>query len=157
MPSSAGQTCALRSEEHTSELQSHDNLVCRLLLEKTQCRVRPPRPPRPRTSATGMSRHPRGTPRGGRGDAACRWLGRRSNALFTLLFFLMIRRPPRSTLFPYTTLFRSSGGGGVGGFIARGDHRVQDAGRARSEEQTSELQSHDNLVCRLLLEKTDKS
>src|SRR6266571_4221854 len=66
-------------------------------------------------------------------------------------FFLMIRRPPRSTLFPYTTLFRS-----------RARHRVrpgrwQTAGGAcagaRSEEHTSELQSHVNLVCRLLLEK----
>src|SRR3954466_6840093 len=45
MPSSGVQTCALRSEEHTSELQSHDNLVCRLLLEKKQLQPRPPRPP----------------------------------------------------------------------------------------------------------------
>src|SRR2546430_12320995 len=66
------------------------------------------------------------------------------------LFFLMIRRPPRSTLFPYTTLFRSPGrerhcaGPGSG---ARWD-------AARSEEHTSELQSQSNLVCRLLLEKT---
>src|SRR5690242_21328840 len=79
----------------------------------------------------------------------------------------MIRRPPRSTLFPYTTLFRSQGG-------ARGAHRQgaarwrpRGAGRGvprraalpvalrrgRSEEHTSELQSHVNLVCRLLLEK----
>src|SRR2546427_1364906 len=88
-----------------------------------------------------------------------------------ILFFLMIRRPPRSTLFPYTTLFRS--------------HRVQDDdqsaahqqrprlevdpqvevphtvgqldGVRRSEEHTSELQSQSNLVCRLLLEKKNTS
>src|SRR2546427_7137670 len=71
----------------------------------------------------------------------------------------MIRRPPRSTLFPYTTLFRSSrrrpsGSGGCfpwrthGGF----DARTWD----RSEEHTSELQSQSNLVCRLLLEKKKK-
>src|SRR4051812_49506910 len=75
----------------------------------------------------------------------------------------MIRRPPRSTLFPYTTLFRS----------ARGHRRVDrrfrhpcderrrcggrdPRGRPRSEEHTSELQSHVNLVCRLLLEKKKK-
>src|SRR5260370_897640 len=69
------QDFALRSEEHTSELQSHLNLVCRLLLEKKK----------------------------------------NINAIYILceisvdfsFFFLMIRRPPRSTLFPYTTLFRS--------------------------------------------------
>src|SRR3954464_9111727 len=64
----------------------------------------------------------------------------------------MIRRPPRSTLFPYTTLFRSEGWAVTGG-----NHRfpsVPSGGEAgRSEEHTSELQSHDNLVCRLLLEK----
>src|SRR2546430_11389941 len=71
----------------------------------------------------------------------------------------MIRRPPRSTLFPYTTLFRSGGSpgpgrpGAVGGLgVARGNaaKRTLDA---RSEEHTSELQSQSNLVCRLLLEK----
>src|SRR3954466_8715688 len=67
-------------------------------------------------------------------------------------FFLMIRRPPRSTLFPYTTLFRSGKRNDVHAVLGqRGEHR----GRRiiRSEEHTSELQSHDNLVCRLLLEK----
>src|SRR3712207_6886837 len=83
-------------------------------------------------------------------------------------FFLMIRRPPRSTLFPYTTLFRSMGGVGalVGGDLpaelgrqSRGGGEGQDGdlgiGRAqgRSEEHTSELQSRQYLVCRLLLEK----
>src|SRR2546423_11530420 len=65
----------------------------------------------------------------------------------------MIRRPPRSTLFPYTTLFRSSTGRTTGCWPARGSHRS--AGRAprRSEEHTSELQSLAYLVCRLLLEK----
>src|SRR5688572_32681296 len=91
-----------------------------------------------------------------------------------LFFFLLIRRPPRSTLFPYTTLFRSQRlfrdaelGGGLGD---RQTHHVvqhqRDAlrlGQAiealdelRSEEHTSELQSQSNLVCRLLLEKKKK-
>src|SRR5438477_8032916 len=70
----------------------------------------------------------------------------------------MIRRPPRSTLFPYTTLFRSEGDDAV-----RADHAREAVGEdqggaalhqpIRSEEHTSELQSHVNLVCRLLLEK----
>src|SRR3712207_7190064 len=91
----------------------------------------------------------------------------------------MIRRPPRSTLFPYTTLFRSDAGGGA----PRADVRARRAGRARgrsrgyvsadeepidvvltagdldparSEEHTSELQSRQYLVCRLLLEKKKK-
>src|SRR5256885_7737387 len=69
----------------------------------------------------------------------------------------MIRRPPRSTLFPYTTLFRSTlltGAAivGSGGGLAPGEANVSLAG-ARSEEHTSELQSPCNLVCRLLLEK----
>src|SRR2546430_12960791 len=89
-------------------------------------------------------------------------------------FFLMIRRPPRSTLFPYTTLFRSLRGEGRARRVetlpqdSRGAALAQDAldalrdrasvdhvqGRVqRSEEHTSELQSQSNLVCRLLLEK----
>src|SRR5690242_21119465 len=88
----------------------------------------------------------------------------------------MIRRPPRSTLFPYTTLFRS-GVAAVGAeareagleVLDRGNRYTLRAGRAtrdggpevfghlrRSEEHTSELQSHVNLVCRLLLEKKKK-
>src|SRR5437762_13697275 len=78
-------------------------------------------------------------------------------------FFLMIRRPPRSTLFPYTTLFRSERGGP----FERGDRaEVPDALQIgltvscprwnRSEEHTSELQSPMYLVCRLLLEKKNK-
>src|SRR3712207_6855915 len=94
-------------------------------------------------------------------------------------FFLMIRRPPRSTLFPYTTLFRSAGGRlarsgarlrrrrrgaarrepfvlGEGGAADAARQRVRadrDGRRLRSEEHTSELQSRQYLVCRLLLEK----
>src|SRR3989454_7953610 len=81
----------------------------------------------------------------------------------------MIRRPPRSTLFPYTTLFRSrpcrGGGQGAGRRLrldrapaARpGGLEGHDGPAARSEEHTSELQSPCNLVCRLLLEKKKKS
>src|SRR5436309_9693788 len=72
---------------------------------------------------------------------------------FFLFFFLMIRRPPRSTLFPYTTLFRS-----LHWSIAFRDHVRSELDwrpvqAFRSEEHTSELQSRENLVCRLLLEK----
>src|SRR2546430_8288837 len=75
----------------------------------------------------------------------------------------MIRRPPRSTLFPYTTLFRSpSGRGGrARGRLAeaagRGGGRMTGTVATRSEEHTSELQSQSNLVCRLLLEKKKKN
>src|SRR5437588_8057381 len=74
----------------------------------------------------------------------------------------MIRRPPRSTLFPYTTLFRSRHGDAdvrsrarceLGRVVHRG---AAGAARCRSEEHTSELQSHSDLVCRLLLEKKKK-
>src|SRR5256885_6278765 len=74
-----------------------------------------------------------------------------------VFFFLMIRRPPRSTLFPYTTLFRSpscapsSNGSRRSAMRAGGPQRA--ARPPRSEEHTSELQSPCNLVCRLLLEK----
>src|SRR2546430_11036253 len=80
-------------------------------------------------------------------------------------FFLMIRRPPRSTLFPYTTLFRSRDAdqehllrpappalSGAGDALAHTFETGPDV-RHRSEEHTSELQSQSNLVCRLLLEK----
>src|SRR2546426_1719921 len=80
----------------------------------------------------------------------------------------MIRRPPRSTLFPYTTLFRSDHGIVRLAVILRrplvGDRRVHriaflqpEQSAARSEEHTSELQSPCNLVCRLLLEKKKKN
>src|SRR5436853_7292027 len=76
-------------------------------------------------------------------------------------FFLMIRRPPRSTLFPYTTLFRSSRRMPWAGLVRTADDRRTVAQRSRqlglrdgrSEEHTSELQSLRHLVCRLLLEK----
>src|SRR6202042_1283435 len=94
-----------RSEEHTSELQPHVNLICRLLLEKKKTLVPPTACLWPTTTAPTGRVAPR-RPR-------------------SVVFFLMIRRPPRSTLFPYTTLFRS---------------------------HTSELQSRRDLVCRLLLD-----
>src|SRR3712207_8413282 len=91
--------------------------------------------------------------------------------IFLCFFFLMIRRPPRSTLFPYTTLFRSSSGSPsppelsgrrapprgphCGGSPRPGSGRAPRGGR-RSEEHTSELQSRQYLVCRLLLEKKKK-
>src|SRR2546429_4150699 len=71
----------------------------------------------------------------------------------------MIRRPPRSTLFPYTTLFRSAFCAHALGQVLLEFHIVDDAavrGAYRSEEHTSELQSRLHLVCRLLLEKKKK-
>src|SRR5215216_6953984 len=78
------------------------------------------------------------------------------HGMLYIFFFLMIRRPPRSTLFPYTTLFRSRRTGARArprGAAARGPPPGRRPGAARSEEHTSELQSPDPLVCRLLLEK----
>src|SRR5947208_6029331 len=73
---------------------------------------------------------------------------------FFFFFFLMIRRPPRSTLFPYTTLFRSWM---LDERAVTADRQpVQIDPEPRSEEHTSELQSPDHLVCRLLLEKKKK-
>src|SRR3954465_6421616 len=110
MPSSGVQTCALRSEEHTSELQSHDNLVCRLLFEKNNFMTL-----RYKKAVFGLI------------FLRCVLFFTSSTSNYRKLFvsfFLMIRRPPRSTLFPYR--------------------------RSSDLEHTSELQSHDNLVCRLL-------
>src|SRR2546430_5690477 len=74
-----------------------------------------------------------------------------------LFFFLMIRRPPRSTLFPYPTLFRSAasprGWSSPPPMAPRWRRPDHAAPRGRSEEHTSQLQSQSNLVCRLLLEK----
>src|SRR5215469_1986941 len=117
---------AARSEEHTSELQSRRELVCRLLLEKKKLRSL-------RTALHGTVTL----------NTAPTALSRRSGALcafdalvllVSLLFFLMLRRPPRSTLFPYTTLFRSrrrprlSGGGPRD---RRGPPHLSDARRDR--------------------------
>src|SRR5262249_56891250 len=85
-----------------------------------------------------------------------------SLSLFFSFFFLMLRRPPRSTLFPYTTLFRSPALRRHGVPARLPDHDpvlvgVEDTRlHHRSEEHTSELQSLTNLVCRLLLEKKKK-
>src|ERR1017187_5416678 len=80
-----------RSEEHTSELQSPMHLVCRLLLEKKHVRAQ----------------HLRPLLRYALPDPAVQALIELARVHRALTFFLMIRRPPRSTLFPYTTLFRS--------------------------------------------------
>src|SRR5260221_6798826 len=91
--------------------------------------------------------------------------------MFIFFFFLMIRRPPRSTLFPYTTLFRSVHeriveivvgslvivlGLAFAGLVPGLQRELRIHRLPRSEEHTSELQSHSDLVCRLLLEKKKK-
>src|SRR4029079_6430378 len=157
-PSASAPGSGRRSEEHTSELQSLAYLVCRLLLEKKN--------------------------KERRREAVHLWLARSHNATLAsacvrysplsharasvtrstlssyslcLFFFLMIRRPPRSTLFPYTTLFRSYvfGTGPLTVQVASGG--FQGLLGQRSEEHTSELQSLAYLVCRLLLEKKTRN
>src|SRR3954462_12074540 len=106
MPSSGVQTCALRSEEHTSELQSHDNLVCRLLLEKKQ-----------QTSTHGSS----GPTEVSLWDLCCPWCIRSDTStlsgilcarvvsvvLLVTFFFLKTRAPPGFSTFPHPASFRS--------------------------------------------------
>src|SRR6266496_2634611 len=99
-----------RSEEHTSELQSRRDLVCRLLLEKKKKNIAKVIPPKERSRRTRPQSSKHSSPYGdiflftffGSFDYVVASLS------FFFFFFLMIRRPPRSTLFPYTTLFRSS-------------------------------------------------
>src|SRR5947209_12405834 len=74
-------------------------------------------------------------------------------SLFLFVFFLSIPRPPRSTLFPYTTLFPSKSWFLKKGFVVAVTTTCKEAVSIRSEEHTSELQSRQYLVCRLLLEK----
>src|SRR5260221_5952869 len=85
----------------------------------------------------------------------CIFHERHIDPLYLHFFFLMIRRPPRSTLFPYTTLFRSLSSWMMQPPTTR--NRTSQFEGKRSEEHTSELQSHSDLVCRLLLEKKKKT
>src|ERR1039457_6421431 len=101
--SSSHRASSKRSEEHTSELQSPCNLVCRLLLEKKRGLKTKSASRRIRESACVLSLNFIACFEvQNRRFFDCDWRAIRAN-----LFFLMIRRPPRSTLFPYTTLFRS--------------------------------------------------
>src|SRR6478736_8304553 len=75
----------------------------------------------------------------------------------SFIFFLMIRRPPRSTLFPYTTLFRSAASPPPCSWSTRRASPASCLASGRSEEHTSELQSQSKVVCRLLLEKKKKN
>src|SRR5579885_3516746 len=145
---------ARRSEEHTSELQSRFDLVCRLLLEKKK-------------------KQKLWTLLNNKNNYnvyvyykqlfhifpffffffffSCSLF---FNFSFSFFFFLMIRRPPRSTLFPYTTLFRSNQ---CRCRLPSRFHSMATLHAPRSEEHTSELQSRFDLVCRLLLEKKKKN
>src|SRR6266496_2123272 len=128
-----------RSEEHTSELQSRRDLVCRLLLEKKKIGVVP--------HAGGcidrLIKIRRPGVGGNHRSIEVVWgdfqqpLGRRSHRFLRLFFFLMIRRPPRSPLFPYTTLFRPRRRG-------RGDRRPAPgvgAGHATRDRKSTRLNS----------------
>src|SRR5579863_8283724 len=141
-----------RSEEHTSELQSPVHLVCRLLLEKKKS------PSFDTASASTYRFNARLFSRSRRcrfyGGCVTCFIWRCGIGLSLCFFFLMIRRPPRSTLFPYTTLFRSSGSWANNALATSAWAAPQRTTRpSRSEEHTSELQSPVHLVCRLLLEK----
>src|SRR3954465_7611599 len=94
MPSSGVQTCALRSEEHTSELQSHDNLVCRLLLEKQTATPRPRTPPPPPRPPTRTPTSPRAVRPAARVAACPCGRGRARPCGVLLSFFFMIGAPP---------------------------------------------------------------
>src|SRR6266511_527984 len=131
-----------RSEEHTSELQSRENLVCRLLLEKKK----KTRSLRRRRIASGIARHPRcdavqgNDPVQGNRNRAhhARLRVRLSLAEF---FFLMIRRPPRSTLFPYTTLFRSDAAAGRYGCNRQRNRGVLRRETIRQDRKSTRLNS----------------
>src|SRR6478672_3268297 len=143
-----------RSEEHTSELQSRSDLVCRLLLEKKKNNGYRRRNQQSYHRIWPLAWGVECAPAAMRSaQAACRIC---TGFFSVFFFFLMIRRPPRSTLFPYTTLFRSQSpdqrephGSGL-------EMSQAEVGVLRSEEHTSELQSRSDLVCRLLLEKNKK-
>src|SRR5829696_5125285 len=147
-----------RSEEHTSELQSLTNLVCRLLLEKKKKNI---------INLLFIKKKKIKQKKKNLKKILIKYITYIVTFLVSIFstiyfifhfffFFLMIRRPPRSTLFPYTTLFRSARA------RRHARHRPDPGGGARgraprrSEEHTSELQSLTNLVCRLLLEKKKK-
>src|SRR5476649_787665 len=148
-----------RSEEHTSELQSHSDLVCRLLLEKKKKNIASPH---------SISSYTYRTIDSPNRIAISAFLAMRSivrrkprieaeNRPTSAFFFLMIRRPPRSTLFPYTTLFRSGPAARIQPPTGALGEKKKLCVMSRSEEHTSELQSHSDLVCRLLLEKKKKN
>src|SRR5260364_188644 len=147
-----------RSEEHTSELQSPDHLVCRLLLEKKK-----------KTNdllSTDKQKNNKLLYSANIYFFSDFMAGKckivefqcviRFYCVSFFFFFLMIRRPPRSTLFPYTTLFRSPRRSRSSSCRRIRRSRPRKISRRRSEEHTSELQSPDHLVCRLLLEKKKK-
>src|SRR6516162_6286431 len=153
-----GRPSTWRSEEHTSELQSPCNLVCRLLLEKKNKVAEPFQLVEIVERQADRDRQ--------RGRIAPSLLPHLAEGwqvfpgiatLGFLFFFLMIPRPPTSTLFPYTTLFRSPNSLSAArkkSAPGPGSHSPDRAPiSSRSEEHTSELQSPCNLVCRLLLEK----
>src|SRR5882762_9676259 len=109
-----------RSEEHTSELQSHLNLVCRLLLEKKNSWMTTNVLPSLNSIVSGVRTLSSVLP--GPDDHSC-W-ERSGRRLFDAIFFLMMRRPPRSTLFPYTTLFRSRPSAGRHPLVEPARHRL---------------------------------
>src|SRR3954465_4170651 len=149
------QTCALRSEEHTSELQSHDNLVCRLLLEKKTDNENPAVWRRSAFPSSPLTCSWLTTPRYAVGSLVLCRPGDGSLSFRCLFFFFNDTATTEIytlSLHDALPILLEQRGARIRG------HRLEEgivlpAGEHRSEEHTSELQSHDNLVCRLLLEK----
>src|SRR5882672_5502434 len=152
IPFASGEAC--RSEEHTSELQSHSDLVCRLLLEKKKI-VDTPAEAIDCFIRTQMDVLVMGRNLLLKGENR-HVQSKRPVMTVAAFFFLMIRRPPRSTLFPYTTLFRSLPVVRKKPRQHRRHARLFEVAREQIGRATSELQSHSDLVCRLLLEKKKK-
>src|SRR3954466_10899412 len=147
-----------RSEEHTSELQSHDNLVCRLLLEKKKKKTKKRQPNPRKTQDSRRSGH--------NGESTCVKLERGvvdllavCPSLWFWFFFFFFNNPAPPEIYPLSlpdalpiSARRSSTCSDVSGRPTFKHLHIRTF-LSRSEEHTSELQSHDNLVCRLLLEK----
>src|SRR6266511_4856552 len=156
-PSGRGMQRSRRSEEHTSELQSRENLVCRLLLEKKKKKLYYVPSQKKKKNKKQINHMMTGLIILPVGICIINYSIFVLCAYLFFFFFLMIRRPPRSTLFPYTTLFRSPArtappSGRPWSRSTRTRWGAPARSGRRAEEHTSELQSRENLVCRLLLE-----
>src|SRR3954464_12672512 len=156
MPSSACQKCAL--DRKSTRLNSSHTIISYAVfcLQKTTV-VSPFAACCPISALTTCPGRTAPPPRARRRESPpWRWGTGEISGPSTAFFVLMIRRPPRSTLFPYTTLFRSRTAADVTACACRrrrGPSAQSPMDYSRSEEHTSELQSHHNLVCSLLLEK----
>src|ERR1035437_5192247 len=156
-PPSGQRRCSPRSEEHTSELQSRQYLVCRLLLEKKKTTQQPSAP-----AQAGRQEHPpvycAAAPAGARGEPRAARRARKAEWTRACVFFFFFNDAAPPEIYPFSLhdalpicgVWQARGQHGAVPRIRRRDARRKTA--ARSEEHTSELQSRQYLVCRLLLE-----